>query len=184
MQASTKWTIGIVTTGTLICNVILAMGWQTEPPLPHLWHKALHLTGMMFLMGNIIVTGFWMFMAERTGEPRVIAFAAKMVDWADVWFTAPGVVLLALNGLFMSNVYGGFTGTPWLLTAFVLFSIAGLFWVVFCIPLQNKMVTLSAAGAEGKPLPPEFFRAVHRWYFWGTLATITPFAALFVMVLK
>ena len=184
MHTSTQWTFGIITLGTLIGIVLMVTGWATMPPLPYLWHKALHLAGMTLLVGNIPVTSLWMLMAERSGEPKIMHFSARMVDWADAWIMAPGVVLLAINGLFMAGNHGGIYGTPWLISALVFFSLSGLLWGIFLIPLQHKIIALSQPSKTEKILPPEFFSALHRWYFWGTLATLTPLAGVFVMVLK
>ncbi|NBX00290.1 MAG: DUF2269 family protein, partial [Methylophilaceae bacterium] len=52
--------------------------------------KSLHILGIILLMGNIIVTAWWKFMADKTKDPSVIAFAQRQVTLTDFVFTAPG----------------------------------------------------------------------------------------------
>ena len=56
--------------------------------------KVVHLFGVILFLGNIIVTGVWKVLADRTGEPRVIAYAQRLVTLTDWIFTAGGVALI------------------------------------------------------------------------------------------
>jgi uncharacterized membrane protein len=38
--------------------------------------KSLHILGVVLFLGNIIITGWWKAMADRTRNPVVIAFAS------------------------------------------------------------------------------------------------------------
>ena len=69
------------------------------PPFPYGWHLFLHIAGAVIFLGNIIVTGAWMLMAERTNISRFIHFSAKAVIRADFLFTLPGVLLVLISGL-------------------------------------------------------------------------------------
>ena len=139
-----------------------------------------------FFLGNIIVTGAWMLMAERTRIFKVINFSAKAVIRADFLFTLPGVLLVLINGLIMAYTRwgGAFRGFDWISVAVALFSISGIIWVGFLLPLQHRMVVLSARPAEANSLPPEFYSALHRWYFWGLIAILLPLGSLYLMVAK
>lgn len=90
---STKWLIWE------IGAVILIRGYIRSPSssllFSYQWHKLLHILGAILLVGNIVITGVWMFMAERTINPDVMRFAVRMVNWADVFFTVPGIFLIA-----------------------------------------------------------------------------------------
>jgi uncharacterized membrane protein len=59
--------------------------------------KVVHLAGVVIFLGNIIVTGIWKVMADRTGDPRIIAYAQRLVTITDWIFTAGGVVLILLG---------------------------------------------------------------------------------------
>jgi len=64
----------------------------------YLWLKSLHLLGVVMFLGNIIVTGWWKFMADRTKNPVIIAFAQRQVTLTDWIFTAGGVILVLAGG--------------------------------------------------------------------------------------
>ena len=53
--------------------------------------KVVHLFGVILFLGNIIVTAVWKVMADRTGDPRIIAYAQRLVTLTDWIFTAGGV---------------------------------------------------------------------------------------------
>lgn len=174
MHASTKWLIGIVAIVVLV-SLPLAFGYRYPLVFPYEWHKALHIFGAVIFVGNIIVTGAWMLLAERTRDPSVIQFAARTANWADVLFTGPGVILVLWNGLVLAHQLNGIYRTSWIAAALGLFALSGIVWVVFLIPYQHRLIQRSG---------DEFLRTLHRWYFWGIIATILPLVSLVLMVVK
>jgi len=56
--------------------------------------KVVHLFGVVIFLGNIIVTALWKVMADRTDNPRIIAYAQRLVTLTDWIFTAGGVAFL------------------------------------------------------------------------------------------
>ena len=151
--------------------------------LPYNWHKFLHVIGAVLFVGNIVVTGAWMFLSERTMDFAVLRFSSRVVNWADVAFTAPGVILILLNGLTLANQWGGVFGASWITAGGTLLLVSGLVWVGFLIRYQDKMIRLSEGSQDGQ-LPSEFFKVLHRWYFWGMIATILPLITVALMVVK
>jgi uncharacterized membrane protein len=76
--------------------------------------KVVHLFGVVLFLGNIIVTAVWKVMADRTGDPRVIAYAQRLVTLTDWMFTAGGVVLLLVGASRrFPKVIGGTIGAGW-----------------------------------------------------------------------
>lgn len=188
MDTSTRTLIGMIATITVTSVIVGSMTGNSQGPvllLPYEWHKLLHILGAIIFVGNIIVTGVWMFLAERTREARVLSFASRVVNWADVFFTAPGVFLVLINGLFLSTLWGGLTRTSWVSAAIILFTLSGVVWVAFLLRDQHRLIVLSggAVGVAGG-LPAEFYRVLHRWYFWGVIATVLPLLSLALMVVK
>lgn len=182
MHTSTKWLIGEI---AITVFVLTLLGITNYAPLfPYAVHKVLHIFGAVIFLGNIIVTGVWMFLAERTQEVATLRFASKVVNWADVLFTAPGVLLLLANGLILATTWGGILGVSWITVALVLFTLSGVVWAGFLIPDQNRLIRLSANAQAGETLPKEYFQALHRWYFWGIVATVLPLISLGLMVIK
>lgn len=158
------------------------------PLYPYRWHTFLHIAGAVVFLGNIIVTAAWMVMAERTRNLPVIHFSAKAVIRADLLFTLPGVLLIIMNGLAM--VFAAWGGREaiyqltWISVALGLFTASGVIWVGILIPVQHRMAVLSDPTHYSDSPPPQFFTAVHRWYFWGGLATALPICSLYLMVTK
>jgi uncharacterized membrane protein len=77
--------------------------------------KVIHLFGVVLFLGNIIVTGVWKVLADRTEEPRVIAYAQHLVTLTDWVFTAGGVVLILAGAYGMAFVAGLDLRQTWLL---------------------------------------------------------------------
>ena len=159
------------------------------PLYSYRWHLALHILGAIIFVGNIVVTGGWMILAERTRETSVIYFASRTVNRADVLFTGPGVILVLLNGLALAESrWGGWTRfyeNSWIAMALILFGLSGIVWVSFLLRYQYRLVRLSAHAVKaGDQLPAEFDRVLHKWYIWGSIATILPLVSLYLMVVK
>ena len=95
---STKWLIWEI--GAVILIVVI-LGVLHHPLLfSYQWHKLLHILGAILLVGNIVITGVWMFMAERTNNPDVMRFAVRMLNWADVFSTVPGIFFIIAKEIF------------------------------------------------------------------------------------
>lgn len=162
----------------------LAAGVDYPMVLPYDGHQALHVLGAVLFVGNILVTGAWFVVAERSREPVVLEFAARATNWMDVAFTAPGALLVMFNGLVMSVQWGGVLGQSWLTAGFGLFGASGVVWAALLIPAQHRLIRGAGTGLARGQMPPEFFRELHRWYLWGIVATVLPVATLFLMVAK
>ena len=158
------------------------------PLFPYRWHTFLHITGAVIFLGNIIVTGAWMLMAERTRIGGVIHFSAKAVIRADLLFTLPGVLLIVMNGVTMVVAHWGgwdaFHRVSWITVALALFIASGVIWVGILIPVQHRMAVFSDPNDYPDSLPPRFFSAVRLWYIWGAIAIGLPIVSLYLMVNK
>ncbi len=183
MHSSTKWLIGLLVLVGLagLLAAPIASGHPVPLLLPYNWHKWLHVLGAVLFLGNIIVTGFWMLLAERSGNEPSIRLAAIAVNWADVFFTAPGVILLLGNGILLSQQWGGLYQVAWIRIALILFTLSGVVWVAALIPIQNRLAHWAETPG---PLPVSFLKALHWWYFWGLVATLLPLGSMILMVVK
>lgn len=158
------------------------------PLYPYRWHMFLHIAGVVVFLGNIIVTAAWMLMAERTRSLMVIHFSAKAVIRADLLFTLPGVLLILMNGFAMVFAnWGGqraFQELSWITVALALFTASGILWLGVLIPVQHRMAVFSDPSDYMDSPAPQFFSALHKWYFWGGVATALPILSLYLMVNK
>ncbi len=181
MHTSTKWLAAEV---VFVLAVIAVLAVLHHPPLfSYEWHKLLHVFGAILLVGNIIITAVWMLMAERTGNPAVLRFAVVGVNWADVFFTVPGIFLLIANGDVLSEQWGGILHERWIAASLALFAVSGVIWIGFLIRYQNRLIRLSATLAD-EGSSRAFITLLHQWYLGGALATILPCVSLVLMFLK
>lgn len=181
MHKSTKWLIWEI--GAVLLIVVI-LGFLHHPLLfSYQWHKLLHILGAILLVGNIIITGVWMLMAERTNNADVMRFASRMVNWADVFFTVPGIFLVITNGDILSEQWGGVFRVSWVVASLVLFAFSGIVWIGLLLRYQNSLIKLSESMRDEKD-SPEFFNFLHKWYFWGAIATVLPLISLVLMFLK
>ena len=147
--------------------------------------KVIHLFGVIVFLGNIIVTGVWKVMADRTGEPRIIAYAQRLVTLTDWIFTAGGVALILIGAYGMAALAGlDLRGMTWLVWGQAMFAASGLIWIVILIPTQILQAREARGFADGGTIPNSYWRHGRRWTIWGTIATIIPLANLYFMVFK
>src|SRR5438445_5264176 len=159
------------------------------PLFPYNWHLMLHILGAVLFLGNITVTAAWMTWAVGQKDTRVAAFASAGVNRADRWFTSPGMILLLLNGLALTNLawggWLGFTTSPnrWIFVGLTLLIVTGALYGAVIRRYQNEMVRVSSEAAQtNAPLPEQFASVFRKWTLWGAIATILPLVALYVMV--
>jgi len=153
--------------------------------MTYLAFKSVHILGVVLFLGNIIVTGYWKVLADRTGEPGIIAYAQRLVTLTDFVFTSGGVVLILIGayGMVLTAGLDPFKPT-WLLWGQGLFIASGVIWAVILIPTQIAQARAARAFAGGGPIPAAYWRMSRRWLIWGTVATLLPLANLYFMVFK
>ncbi|MGO9474252.1 MAG: DUF2269 family protein [Rhodomicrobium sp.] len=151
---------------------------------PYTAFKIVHMLGIVLFLGNIIVTGVWKAMADRTKNPAVIGFAQRLVTLTDWVFTFGGAILVLAGGFGMAAAAGYDLRSGWLLLAQILFGVSGLIWIAILIPVQIRQARLAHAFENGGPVPPLYWRLNRHWYIWGVLATVIPLANLSAMVAK
>lgn len=146
--------------------------------------KTLHLAGVVLFLGNIIVTGWWKTMANRSGDPAVIAFAQRQVSLTDWVFTVGGASLLAAGGYAAAGVQGMALDTGWTAIGHWLFVVSGLIWLAILVPLQRAQARAARAFALGGPIPPDYWRRERLWAVFGVIATLLPCLNLYFMIFK
>jgi uncharacterized membrane protein len=143
---------------------------------PVLLIKLVHVLGATVLLGTGIGIAFFMAMAHRTGEPRLIAHTARIVVIADFVFTAVAVVVQPVSGVALALMIGYPLTEPWIVASIALYVLVGLCWLPV-VWIQLKLAELSAAAAaSGSPLPARYHRLFRIWFalgwpgFGGTIA--------------
>lgn len=149
----------------------------------YLWLKVLHIVGVVMFLGNIIITGWWKNMADRTKNPQIIAFAQRQVTVTDWIFTAGGSVILTIAGAL--NVHSSWSySMKWLQMGIGMFILSAIIWVVVLIPTQTKQAKMAAVFAETGVITNAYWKLCSRWNFWGALAVIIPAIAIYFMTFK
>jgi len=147
--------------------------------------KSLHVLSVVLFLGNIITGVFWKFHADRRGDLRGRALAVEGIIRSDRWFTMPGVFAIIITGVWMAIARDlPLLGTGWIFWSLILFGISGVCFGAFVGPLQKKLLANLQAGISGTWNESEYRRLSRAWEIWGAIATLTPVAALFLMVMK
>jgi len=151
----------------------------------YLVYKVIHIVAVVMFLGNITTGVFWHRHAVRTRDPRILAHTMAGIIRSDAFFTNPGAVLILLAGI-MAAIKGNFPiwHTDWIRWAIILFVISGASFGARVAPLQRKLLATAQAGTSGTFDEPTYHRLALQWEIWGAIATLAPFVALILMVLK
>lgn len=126
--------------------------------------KLLHVLGAAVLLGTGAGIAFFMLMAHRTGDARIVAGVARIVVIADFVFTAAAVVAQPVTGAALAQIAGYRLSEGWIVLSIGLYLLTGAFWLPV-VWMQMRMRRLAeAAAAAGAPLP-EAYRRLFRWWF-------------------
>lgn len=153
----------------------------------YLFLKLLHIFAVVLFLGNIIIGVFWKAIADKTRDPRIMAFTMDGIIRADRWFTVPGVILILIAGFGAAGIGRlPMIRTPWIFWSIVLFTISGIAFMAWLVPIQKKLRAVATAGAEdaSKMDWASYGKLSSQWKIWGLIALITPLIALVLMVMK
>jgi uncharacterized membrane protein len=143
--------------------------------------KLIHLVCACLFLGNVIVSGIWALLAERTRNHAIIQFSNRMVLITDVFFTLFGSLGVVWTGHGMAESYGGAQGHPWIQWSYALLSISGLMWLFVLVPIQLKQRALLK---NSHTVCAEYWRLSRIWKIAGGLATLLPMPIVYFMVTK
>jgi uncharacterized membrane protein len=144
----------------------------------------LHVLGAIVILGTGTGIAFFMLMAHRSRDVAFIAKTAEVVVTADFLFTLSAVLLQPVTGGLLMWLSSTSISEGWLMTALVLYAVAGLFWVPVVF-MQMEMRDLARdALAKGAPLPPRYFTLFRRWFLFGIPGFGSVMAILWLMIAK
>jgi uncharacterized membrane protein len=146
--------------------------------------KWLHVIGATVLLGTGAGIAFFMTMANRGGDVRVIAGVTRIVVVADYVFTASAVVAQPVTGLLLARTAGYALTEGWIVASIGLYFFTGAFWLPV-VWMQARMRNLARAAAEEEtPLPAEYHRLYRRWFAFGFPAFTAVLAIFWLMVAR
>lgn len=148
---------------------------------PQMFVKWIHILSSTILFGTGIGIAFFMLMAHRTRDPKVVASVAGIVVLADFIFTATAGVVQPVTGfILMSLMERSFA--PWIVAALSLFVFVGACWVpVVFIQMRMKKLAEQAV-AEGAGLPAEYDRLYRIWFALGVPAFLAMVVIFYLML--
>jgi len=146
--------------------------------------KALHIVGAAVLLGTGVGIAFFMLMAHRTGDPRLIAHTAGAVVVGDALFTATAVVLQPITGAALARMAGYPLLSGWVAASLALYVLVGCFWLPV-VWMQLRMRDLARqAAADGTELPASYRRLWRLWFACGFPAFGGVLAIIWLMTAK
>ena len=143
-----------------------------------------HVLGATVLLGTGAGIAFFMVMANRTRDAKLIAHVAGTVVIADFIFTASAVILQPVTGYLLLREIGWSLSEGWIVISLLLYVLTGIFWlpVVF---VQMRLRDLAAqAAASGSPLPKAYDRLFLFWMLSGIPAFIAVLTIVWLMLAK
>jgi uncharacterized membrane protein len=149
-----------------------------------LWLRWLHVIGACVLLGAGAGIAFFMLMAHRTGDAKLITHTARVVVIADFVFTASAVVLQPITGALLANAVGWRWSEGWLRLSLLLYVLTGAFWLpVVWMQLRLKRLA-EAAVRENASLPPPYHRLFRFWFVCGIPAFTAVLAIIWLMLAR
>jgi uncharacterized membrane protein len=146
--------------------------------------KFLHVVGAAVLLGTGSGIAFFMLLAHRTGDVRVIASVVRIVVIADFLFSASAVVLQPITGAWMAHIAGYPIFSGWIGLSILLYLTAGFFWLPV-IWLQMRIRALAVQAVEqGTSLPPRYHQLFRIWFAFGFPAFGAVVAIFWLMITK
>ncbi|MBQ4825342.1 DUF2269 domain-containing protein [Leisingera sp. HS039] len=144
----------------------------------------LHVIGACVLLGTGAGIAFFMLMAHRTCDARLIAHTAGVVVLADLLFTATAVIAQPLTGGLLAWRLGWPFSEGWLALSLGLYVLTGAFWLPV-IWIQLKLRDLArAAAAAGEELPARYQRLFAIWFSCGIPAFAAVLAIIWLMLAR
>lgn len=144
----------------------------------------LHVVGACVLLGTGAGIAFFMVMAHRTRDARIVAHVAGTVVLADFLFTATAVVLQPISGALLAWQLGWSLTEGWILLSLALYALTGAFWLPV-VAIQARLRRLaSEAAAQGAPLPAAYHRLYRIWFACGFPAFLSVLGIVWLMLAR
>ena len=146
--------------------------------------RFLHVIGATVLLGTGAGIAFFMLLAVRTRDAKLIAHVANTVVIADMVFTASAVIVQPITGYLLARIVGWPLTEGWLALSIGLYVLTGLFWLPV-VWIQIKLRDLAKANAQsGTALPTEFDRLYRIWFACGFPAFLSVLAIIWLMLTR
>jgi uncharacterized membrane protein len=141
---------------------------------------------IVIFLGNIFTGLFWMHIAVKTKDLKIISHSMKGIIKSDRLFTIPSIFFIVTGGFAAAiHVKTPILHTGWIFWSLVLFSISGIAFGWKVAPLQKKVYRLASGQDSSNNFNwQNFNKAYSAWEAWGLVALVTPVGAFVMMILK
>ena len=144
----------------------------------------LHVVGATILLGTGSGIAFFMVMAHRSGDPKLIAHVAGTVVRADLVFTASAVVLQPVTGAALARETGWSLTEGWILVSLSLYALTGVFWLPV-VAIQLRMRDIARVSAQrGQALPAAYHKLYRIWFACGFPAFLAVLGIVWLMIAR
>jgi uncharacterized membrane protein len=146
--------------------------------------KFLHVIGATVLLGTGAGIAFFMLLAHRTGDTKIVAGVARIVVIADYVFTTTAVILQPISGVLLARTVGYELTEGWIVASIALYIFTGLFWLPV-VWMQSRMRNLAVeAAAAGSVLPAQYHRLFRLWFAFGFPAFAAVLMIFWLMITR
>ena len=143
-----------------------------------------HIIGAAVLLGTGAGIAFFMLMAHRTGDAKLIAHTAATVVIADWIFTTTAVILQPVTGVLLALEIGWSLDSWWIVVSIGLYIVTGLFWVPV-VWIQQRMRDLAREAArDGAALPEAYHHLFRIWFAFGFPAFFAVMGIIWLMITR
>ncbi|WP_298936629.1 DUF2269 domain-containing protein [uncultured Ruegeria sp.] len=151
---------------------------------PDLILRWLHVIGACVLLGTGAGIAFFMLMAHRTSDPRIIAHTAGIVVLSDLLFTTTAVILQPITGTLLAWSLGWSLTEGWIALSLVLYVLTGLFWLpVVWVQIRLRKYAQIAVD-QGTAMPEQYARLFRLWFACGVPAFLAVLIILWLMLAR
>ncbi len=146
--------------------------------------KTLHILSSAILFGTGIGIAFFMFRSCFTTNVHEKFYAARNTVLADYLFTFPAVAIQPVSGVILIDMAGFDWTDLWLMATYIIYLIAGLFWLtVVWIQIQLKNMCKKASEC-GTKLPERYHKLFKIWFLLGWPAFAGLIVVFYLMIAK
>lgn len=143
-----------------------------------------HIIGATVLLGTGAGIAFFMVMAQRTKDVKIIAHTAGIVVIADWIFTTSAVIVQPITGAILAHQIGWPLFSGWIGLSLLLYVAVGAFWLPV-VWIQHKLRDIARESLKADmPLPERYHKLYRIWFISGFPAFIMVLIIIWLMIAR
>jgi len=145
--------------------------------------KLIHIISSTILFGTGIGTAFYMVMANRSHDIRVLKSTTTSVVFADWIFTMPAVIIQPLTGYFLMKELNYSFTSSWFYWVLGIYILVGLCWIPVVF-IQIKIRNHVYSAQTWQEINKAYNKLYKAWLALGVPAFISVLILFYLMVFK